>query len=74
MDCTTSAQYGNTRKAAEYCGFSPSFLEKLRIYGGGPAYSKLGRAVLYKFSDLDEWIAAARCSNTAENPQPPNDN
>ncbi len=45
------------REAAEYVGLSKSTLDKLRCFGGGPRYLKLGRAVVYAKSDLDAWLA-----------------
>lgn len=48
------------RKAAEYVGLSKSLLDKLRCYGGGPIYAKLGTAVVYNTVDLDAWIAERR--------------
>lgn len=55
------------RQAAEYVGVSKSLLDKLRCYGGGPAYAKLGTSVIYNTDDLDDWIAARRI-------EPANDN
>lgn len=52
-----------TPKAAEYCGISSSLLEKLRCYGGGPSYFKLGTSVVYDTADLDVWIASKRVAN-----------
>lgn len=40
--------------------------EKLRLFGGGPIYSKLGRRVVYRIEDLDNWIAANRHSSTSD--------
>jgi predicted DNA-binding transcriptional regulator AlpA len=48
------------RQAAEYVGVSKSLLDKLRCYGGGPAYAKLGSSVIYATEDLDAWLAANR--------------
>jgi predicted DNA-binding transcriptional regulator AlpA len=45
-----------TDEAAAYCGSSASTLEKLRVYGGGPTFSKLGRRVVYRKIDLDNWL------------------
>lgn len=46
--------------AAEYLGVSKSLLDKLRCYGGGPVYSKLGSTVIYSTIDLDAWVASKR--------------
>jgi hypothetical protein len=45
--------------AAGYLQLSPSTLAKMRLYGTGPRYTKAGRAVRYRRSDLDLWIDAA---------------
>ncbi|MGP4670664.1 helix-turn-helix transcriptional regulator [Agrobacterium salinitolerans] len=46
--------------AAAYLGVSKSLLDKLRCYGGGPAYSKIGSTVIYSTADLDAWVASKR--------------
>lgn len=50
-----------TKEVAAYTGYSPSFFEKLRCYGGGPAFYKVRGRVRYKLSDVDEWLEAMRC-------------
>jgi predicted DNA-binding transcriptional regulator AlpA len=52
--------------AAAYCGLSASTFAKLRLYGGGPAYVKLGRRVVYDPDDLDRWLAEHRRASTSE--------
>ena len=51
--------------AAAWLGLSKSKLDKMRVYGGGPPYLKLGRRVLYDTRDLDEWSAAHRRLSTS---------
>lgn len=51
--------------AAQYLGVSASMLNKLRTYGGGPAYSKLGRRVVYDVVDLDRYLVEARRESTS---------
>lgn len=55
-----------TVEAAEYCGSSASTFEKLRLTGGGPVYSKIGRRVVYRVEDLDAWLAANRRRSTSD--------
>jgi predicted DNA-binding transcriptional regulator AlpA len=44
-----------------------STLEKLRLTGDGPRYSKLGkRTVVYDEGDLDEYAAARRRRSTSD--------
>jgi len=57
-----------TAQAAEYLGVSASFLEKLRVSGGGPPYSKFGRAVRYAQSDLDAFATMRRRHSTSDCP------
>ena len=56
----------NTVEASAYCGSSASTFEKLRLNGGGPVYSKIGRRVVYRLADLDEWLAANRRRSTSD--------
>ena len=49
-------------------GLSTSTLAKMRLYGTGPAYSKLGRRVVYRPEDLESWIAENRFQSTSEYP------
>jgi predicted DNA-binding transcriptional regulator AlpA len=53
-----------TKEASEYARLSKSMLEKLRVTGTGPVFVKLGKAVRYEVSALDEWIAAQRRKST----------
>ena len=49
--------------AADYCGLSKSYLDKLRITGGGPVFFRLGRAIVYNDRDLDEWMESRRVAS-----------
>ena len=53
-------------EAAEYLRLSASTLAKMRLRGGGPAYIKAGRVVLYDRRDLDAWLSAHRRRSTSE--------
>jgi predicted DNA-binding transcriptional regulator AlpA len=59
-----------TREAAEYCGSSASTFEKLRLFGGGPRYIKIGRRVVYDPADLDAWMAENRRRTTSDKSGP----
>jgi len=52
--------------AAEYVGLSVSTLNKLRVFGGGPVFLKLGRRVAYDVTDLDAWLATRRRRSTSD--------
>ncbi|NEI37087.1 helix-turn-helix domain-containing protein [Rhizobium leguminosarum] len=54
-----------TDAAADYTGVSASTLHKLRLTGGGPAYIKLGKTVVYDPADLDSWLQAHRRRSTS---------
>jgi predicted DNA-binding transcriptional regulator AlpA len=51
--------------AARFVGVSVSVLNKLRVYGGGPAYLKIGRRVVYETPALEAWLASKRRLSTS---------
>lgn len=55
-----------TREAADRSGLSKSTLDKMRVFGGGPTYLKIGRRVVYDPVDLDQWLASHRRASTSE--------
>ena len=59
------------KQAAEYVGVSKSLLDKLRCYGGGPTYAKLGASVIYNSDDLDSWLSANRIAGNDNRRQRP---
>ncbi len=66
-------EYLSNAQAAELLNLSPRTLEKHRVNGGGPAFRKFGRRVLYSRADLDSWAADRRCRSTSDvnyNPRP----
>lgn len=56
----------DTEGASQHIGLAVSTLEKLRVSGGGPQYVKLGRAVRYRISDLEEYLAERVRENTSQ--------
>lgn len=52
------------KDAAVRVGLSVSQMNKLRCFGKGPAFYKLGHAVFYSAADLDAWLAASRRTST----------
>lgn len=61
-----------TQEAAAYVRLSPSLLNKLRLTGGGPVFVRLaGRAIRYRQSDLDAWVAASAMASTSAYPSAP---
>jgi hypothetical protein len=53
-------------EAAAFLGVSKSWLDKHRVHGGGPAYLKIGRRVVYDLRDLEEFAAGRRFRNTSD--------
>jgi predicted DNA-binding transcriptional regulator AlpA len=60
------SQRRNTAEAADFLGLARRTLEKYRIHGGGPAFYKLGRRVVYDTRDLDTWLQERRRRSTAD--------
>jgi predicted DNA-binding transcriptional regulator AlpA len=54
-----------TKDAAQYLGLANATLERYRVIGDGPRFSKLGRAVVYARDDLDTWVAARQRTSTS---------
>jgi hypothetical protein len=53
-------------EAARLVGLSISTLAKLRLNGNGPPYCKLGRRVLYRPTDLEEWLQSRVTRDTSD--------
>jgi predicted DNA-binding transcriptional regulator AlpA len=58
-------RYLRTPEASRFIGLSVRTLEKHRIYGTGPRYSKLGGRVVYRVEDLKAWVDDAAKSSTS---------
>ena len=52
------------KQAAVYLGLSKSTMDKLRHFGGGPRYFKLGRTIIYDVADLDAWCNERAATST----------
>ena len=60
-----------TDEGAKYLRLSPRTLERYRVTGEGPRFLKVGRRVLYRQSDLDEWLKnKSRRSTSDPGPDP----
>jgi hypothetical protein len=46
-----------------------NYWAKLRHYGGGPVYVKLGRRVFYDFDMVQAWLTARLRKSTSDNPE-----
>jgi predicted DNA-binding transcriptional regulator AlpA len=63
---TSPLRYLRTPEAARIVGLSIRTLEKHRIYGTGPRYSKLGGRVVYKLEDLQVWVERGAKASTSD--------
>jgi len=63
-------EFFKPKEAADYLRTSPSTLAKRRLYGGGPRFTRIGRAVRYRKSDLDEFMASNLQRSTFERTEP----
>ena len=56
----------NTEEAARHCASTASTFEKLRCFGGGAIFHKIGRRVVYDRADLDVWLSSKRRTSTSD--------
>lgn len=54
------------KEAAKILKLSTRTLERLRVSGNGPTFSKLGGAVRYEHAQVTEWINACSRSSTSQ--------
>jgi hypothetical protein len=59
-------EYCDTQHASDLLGVSASFLNKRRLTGDGPDYSKFGRSVRYRVDALFEWAARRTRRSTSD--------
>jgi predicted DNA-binding transcriptional regulator AlpA len=59
-------RYLRTPEASTFVGLSIRTLEKHRIYGTGPRYSKLGGRVVYRLEDLQAWVDSGAKASTSD--------
>ena len=66
----TQTQYLITPEAAEFLRLSAKTLERMRVDGSGPTFLKAGAGlrsrVLYRRSDLVEWLEGFAYGSTSE--------
>ena len=63
---TPTRRWLRVRAAAAHLDVGVGTMNKLRIYGGGPPYSKLGAIVVYDVADLDRWAEERKVSSTSQ--------
>ena len=54
------------KDAAAYCRVSKSFLDKARVYGGGPSFILLGSRIRYRQSAIDAWMSGRTFNSTSQ--------
>lgn len=52
-------------QTADHLGVSASYLNKLRVTGGGPAFVKMGARVSYDLADLKTWVDGQKRISTS---------
>lgn len=60
-------QLWTTRQSADFANESVSTWNKRRLSGSGPPFSKLGRSVRYRPSDVRDWVQRNLRHSTSEN-------
>lgn len=53
-------------QVAKAIGVSKTWLDQMRLNGNGPLYVKIGRRVLYRPSDVDDWLKTHRRRSTSD--------
>ena len=61
-----SEDYLTTKQAAQLSGLSVSYLNKLRCFGGGSPFLKIGRKCIYRRDQFEAWLAKHQCGSTSE--------
>lgn len=51
---------------ADMLGMTSSWVEQIRLRGGGPVFHKFGKSVRYKIEDVLAWMDAQRRCNTSQ--------
>ncbi len=59
-------RFVDDREASEILNLSPSYLGQMRVNGGGCRFSRFGRAVRYRVSDLFAWASSRAVYSTSE--------
>jgi predicted DNA-binding transcriptional regulator AlpA len=55
-----SAVYLSEREVARRTSLSTAWLQERRSLGGGPPWSRCGKRVVYKWSEVEAWIDAQK--------------
>ena len=58
--------YLSTAEVADRLGLSVSYLNQLRVRGGGPVFAKLGQRVVYDPADIASWLESNKHQSTSD--------
>ncbi|MEE2526234.1 helix-turn-helix domain-containing protein [Hyphobacterium sp. HN65] len=58
--------YVDTSRLAEHTGIAASTWTKRRLTGDGPHFIKIGRRVLYRWSDVEAWFEQHLQASTSD--------
>lgn len=58
--------YLTQAEAAQFTRLSPRTLERMRLTGNGPKYSKAGRRVIYSRRAIEEWLENRTYKSTSD--------
>ncbi|MEL6258617.1 MAG: helix-turn-helix domain-containing protein [Pseudomonadota bacterium] len=56
----------NENELAQYLNIEAETLKKWRRLGQGPAFTKVGKSVRYRWQEIERYLDAQTVSNTAE--------
>ena len=56
----------DSKQLAELLNLSEITIARLRLTGRGPRFCKIGRAVRYRRSDVEQWLKQNQRSSTSE--------
>jgi predicted DNA-binding transcriptional regulator AlpA len=58
--------YLTQSEAAQFTRLSPRTLERMRLTGNGPRYTKAGRRVIYARRAIEEWLENRTYKSTSD--------
>jgi predicted DNA-binding transcriptional regulator AlpA len=66
MDSAVPFRMLKQREVAEMLAMTESWVEQMRLRGGGPAFHKIGRSVRYLVDDVLSWVGEQRRCSTSQ--------
>jgi hypothetical protein len=63
---TAVSDYLTQTEAAQFTRLSPRTLERMRLTGAGPKYTKAGRRVIYSRQVIEEWLQQRTFKSTSD--------